>query len=243
MASGVRVITAADYSDLSRKGAELVLAEIQRNPRLLMCVASGSSPLGVYRNLADACRTNSSLFSSLRVIKLDEWGPLGADDPASCEYYVHREVIEPLDVSPNRYLSLAGDAADPEAECRRYAAALNAAGPIDVSILGLGRNGHLGLNEPAAALHDTVHVAELAQESQGHAMLTEARTRPSYGLTLGMGDILRSKLILLLVSGEKKRDAMARLLSRRITTEFPASLLWTHRNTIMIADRDACPGP
>lgn len=235
------LLTATDYRDLSRKGAGVILAEIQRSPGLLLCVASGSSPLGVYRNLAEARSENPSLFAGLRVIKLDEWGPLAADDPASCECYVRREVIEPLRVSPERYLTFAGDAANPESECRRYAAALNAAGPIDVSILGLGTNGHLGLNEPAVWLHDTVHVAGLAKESRGHGMLAEAHTQPSFGLTLGMGDILRSRLIVLLVSGEKKRDAVTRLLTRRITTDFPASLLWTHRNAVIIADREAHP--
>jgi galactosamine-6-phosphate isomerase len=226
---------------LSRKGAELILTEIQRNSGLLLCVASGSSPLGVYHNLAEARSENTSLFAGLRVIKLDEWGPLAAADPASCEYYVRREVIEPLGVSPERYLTFAGDAADPEEECRRYAAALNASGPIDIAVLGLGTNGHLGLNEPAAWLHDSVHVAELAEESRCHGMLAEAHTQPSFGLTLGLGDILRSRMIVLLVSGAKKRDAMNRLLTHQITTEFPASLLWTHRNTVIIVDREAHP--
>ena len=241
MVKAVRIVTARDYHDLSRQGADVVLDEIRCKPGLLLCVASGSSPLGVYRELAGARNKNPPLFDRLRAIKLDEWGPLGADDPASCEYYVRHEVTGPLGISPDRYRTLTGDAVDPEAECQRYAAVLNGAGPIDVSILGMGTNGHLGLNEPAAWLHDTVHVAELAKESQGHGMLAEARTQPTHGLTLGMGDILQSKLIVLLVSGANKRDAMARLLSRQITTQFPASLLWTHRNTVIIADREACP--
>ncbi len=99
------------------------------------------------------------------------------------------------------------------------------------------------MNEPADWLHETAHVTALAKESQGHAMLEGARTQPTYGLTLGMGEILRSDLILLLVSGEKKRDALTRLMSRQITTRFPASFLWTHGHTIIIADRDAYPNP
>ena len=181
------------------------------------------------------------MFSRLRVIKLDEWGSLAADDPASCEYYVRKEVVEPLDVPEERYFTLAGDAADPQAECRRYAALLDTIGPIDICVLGLGVNGHLGLNEPGPWLHDRVHVATLAKDSQGHGMLAHARVHPTFGLTLGMSDILRSRLTVLLISGEKKRAALKRLLTREITSEFPASLLWLHGNLDIICDRAAYP--
>jgi galactosamine-6-phosphate isomerase len=241
MSDPVRVVVAKDYDDLSRRGAALVVEHLRQNPSALLCAASGSSPLGAYAELAKTCAQDRSLFACLRVIKLDEWGPLEPDDPASCEVYVRSKVIEPLGISEDRYLTLRGDAADPDGECRAYSATLAATGPIDICVLGLGVNGHLGMNEPAEWLHDSAHVTKLAKESQSHGMLADARIQPTYGLTLGMGDILRSNMILLLVSGEKKREAMARLLTRQITTEFPASFLWTHRNTIIIADRDACP--
>jgi len=237
----VQLVMADDYDDLSRRGAALITECVKQKFDTLLCAASGSSPLGTYAELARIHSESPTIFSTLRVIKLDEWGPLAPDDPASCEVYVRAKAVEPLGITEDRYITVRGDAGDPDAECRRYAAVVNGAGPIDVSILGMGTNGHLGLNEPAAWLHDTVHVAELAKESQGHGMLAEARTQPTYGLTLGMGDILRSKLIVLLVSGANKRDAMTRLLSRQITTQFPASFLWIHRNTVIIADREACP--
>lgn len=241
MGEHARIVIAQDYEALSCQGAEFVIGELQRRPDLLMCVASGGSPLGTYRHLAGRCRREPTLFSRLRVVKLDEWGPLGAADPASCEFYVRKEVVDPLSVAPGRYLTLAGDAADPEEACRRYAADLAAAGPIDLCVLGLGANGHLGLNEPSEWLHDTVHVADLARDSQGHAMLSTARTRPTHGLTLGMGDILRSRKILLLVNGAHKREPLRRLLMRRITTQFPASLLWTHGDLTVLCDREAHP--
>jgi galactosamine-6-phosphate isomerase len=239
----VQVVVAKDYDDLSRRGAAIIVEHLRQNPSALLCAASGRSPLGAYAELAKTCAQDRSLFARVRVIKLDEWAPLAPDDPASCEVYVRTKVIERLGIPEDRYLTLRGDAADPVAECRVYSAALAAAGPIDICVLGLGVNGHLGMNEPADWLHESAHVAELAKESQGHAMLADALTQPQYGLTLGMGEILRSNMILLLVSGEKKRDAMTRFLSHQITTEFPASFLWTHRNTIIIADRDACPEP
>ncbi|MCC6489885.1 MAG: 6-phosphogluconolactonase [Candidatus Hydrogenedentes bacterium] len=237
----VRVVVEDDYGAVSRLGADVIQNELERDPGALLCAASGGSPLGAYRELARRCADTPERFSQLRVIKLDEWGPLAADDPASCEFYVRKEVIEPLRVTEDRYFTLAGDAADPAAECQRYASVLDAVGPIDICVLGLGVNGHLGLNEPGPVLHDRAHVATLATDSQGHGMLANVRVQPSYGLTLGMGDMLRSRFILLLVNGEKKREALRRLLTREITTTFPASLLWLHSNTQIICDREAYP--
>ncbi|GMV92374.1 MAG: glucosamine-6-phosphate deaminase [Candidatus Hydrogenedentota bacterium] len=241
MNDAVRVIVEEDYDDMSRRGATVVTEHLRGNPSALLCAASGSSPLGLYAELAKVCAGDPQLFSALRVIKLDEWGPLTVDDPASCEFYVRTKVCEPLGVDGGRYITFRGDASDPEAECAAFASALQSAGPIDICILGMGVNGHVGMNEPADWLHETAHVAVLAKESQGHGMLANALRQPTYGMTLGMGDILRSRLVLLLVSGVKKREAMAEFMSRRISTRFPASLLWTHPNAIVIADRRAMP--
>ncbi len=232
---------ADDYDDLSRKGAAFVEAHLRQKPESLLCAASGSSPLGLYRNLAAAHARDGGPFSRLRVIKLDEWGPLSATDPGSCEHYVQEEIVKPLGITPDRYFTLAGDAPDPEAKCKAFSSVLEDVGPIDISVLGLGVNGHLGMNEPGPWLHETAHVAALAKESRGHTMLAAADTKPEYGLTLGMGEILRSRAVLLLVSGAKKQDAMHRLLSREITTQFPASLLWIHGNATIICDREAYP--
>lgn len=241
MIDPVQVIVAEDYADMSRRGAAVVMEHLRGNPSALLCAASGSSPLGLYAELAKVCASDPQLFSGLRVIKLDEWAPLTVDDPASCEFYVRTKVCEPLGVDGRRYITFRGDAVDPEAECAAFSKALQSAGPIDICILGMGVNGHVGMNEPADWLHETAHVAELAKESQGHGMLVNAFTQPKYGMTLGMGDILRSRLVLLMVSGTKKREAMSEFLSRRISTRFPASFLWTHPNAYVIADRQAIP--
>ncbi len=241
MSDPVQVIVEEDYAAMSRRGATVAMEHLRGNPAALLCAASGSSPLGVYSELAKMYASDAQLFSALRVIKLDEWGPLTADDPASCEFYIRTKVCEPLGVDAGRYVTFRGDAADPEAECAAFARALRSAGPIDICVLGIGVNGHVGMNEPADWLLETAHVAELAKESQGHGMLANALTQPTYGMTLGMGDILRSRLVLLLVSGAKKREAMAEFMTRRITTRFPASLLWTHPNAYIIADRQAMP--
>ena len=127
----------------------------------------------------------------------------------------------------------------PTPKCARIADWLDQNGPIDISVLGLGINGHLGFTEPAEYLQPFAHVAQLSQASLAHAMLAKSNVRPTYGLTLGMADLIQSRRILLLVSGPTKRDPLQRLLSGRISTEFPASMLQLHPNVLLICDRAA----
>ncbi len=141
-----------------------------------------------------------------------------------------------------RYIAFDSQAADADAECKRIAAWLERNGPIDVCVLGLGINGHIGFNEPAEFLQPHAHVAKLIESSMQHAMVTHSKHRPTHGLTLGMADLLQSRQVLLLVSGEGKRTAMSGLLDGRIATDFPASFLALHPDVRILCDRAACLG-
>jgi galactosamine-6-phosphate isomerase len=189
--------------------------------------------------LAQYGREDPHLFAHLRIIKLDEWGGLEPNDPATCESYLRRHLLKPLNVSADRYLAFPTNPQDPQAECKRLEALTCDAGPIDLCVLGLGLNGHLGFNEPSASLSPGPHVAKLTESSLAHPMLRDARRDVKYGLTLGMADILRSRRILLLVNGEHKRDALTRLRNPNVTTAFPASFLWLHANVTCICDAAA----
>jgi galactosamine-6-phosphate isomerase len=182
------------------------------------------------------------LFRSLRILKLDEWGGLEMNDPSSCEGQLRDYLIEPLGVSSARYISFTSNPANPPAECARVGRLLKEEGPIDLCVLGLGMNGHIAMNEPAASLQPWTHIAQLAESTLRHPMLTGSRTVPTYGLTLGMAEILSSREILLLVSGTNKREPLKCLLKREITTNFPASLLWLHPNCTLLCDREASAG-
>ena len=141
------------------------------------------------------------------------------------------------------YNSLVNVCPDEKRECVRISRWLARNGPIDVCILGLGRNGHIAMNEPAATLLPHAHVARLAPSSLKHSMLKGLARKPRYGLTLGMGDILGSRKILLLVSGRAKRAMFRRLVRPQITSRLPASLLWLHPDVTVLADKDAAAGP
>jgi galactosamine-6-phosphate isomerase len=137
---------------------------------------------------------------------------------------------------------LQSDAKDRQANCDRIHEWLRKNGPIDVCVLGLGVNGHIGFNEPAESLQPHAHVAELSEASLGHSMVHSTRTRPTHGVTLGMADILQSREILMLASGPPKREPIERLLSGAITTAFPASLLQLHPRVTLMCDEAAYAG-
>lgn len=231
----MRFTVLPDRDALDRRAAGLVWEAAEAKPDLLICLASGETPTGVYAHLAAApARLNRARF-----IQLDEWAGLKADDLASCAAYLQRTLGGSLRVPPERWIGFCGDAPDAAAECRRVAAALAEAGPIDLCILGLGRNGHLALNEPSDSFDPFCHVATLTAQSRAHPMLARTTVPVCRGLTLGLGDILRARRILLLVSGSAKRAPLARLAARQVTPELPASFLWLHGDTICLCDQAA----
>ena len=227
---------------MSRQAAQRILAALAGKRDLLLCAASGSTPTRLYQMLTERHADQPDAFQELRVLKLDEWGGLGMDEPGSCEHYLRTHLIDPLGISADRYFGFASDAADPELECERMRRCLAVEGPIDLCVLGLGANGHLALNEPAPSLEPGAHVARLSEASLRHPMLATCRKLPTHGLTLGLGEILGSREILLVVSGRQKQEPLKQLSRRRLTTEFPASFLWLHPHWTLICDHDAAEG-
>ena len=218
----------SDSSLLNQKALALVIGEVTARPGLLFCAATGNSPGLLYESMVRESALNPSMFRRMRLIKLDEWWGMPPDDPRTCEVYLQQKLIGPLGISHDRYISFAPDAPDAEKECRRVGSALEGEGPIGLAVLGLGKNGHLGLNEPGPFLNPDCHRATLSPETRQHPMLEHSGPAPESGLTLGMRDILSSEVIVLIVSGSGKEKALQQLRSGKITTECPATFLWTH---------------
>jgi galactosamine-6-phosphate isomerase len=235
----MKVIKLDDYDALSREGASMIITELKKNKKSLLCAATGGSPTGVYEQLKKCFILQPELFSKLRVIKLDEWGGLSMNNPATCEYYLQKHLIGPLQITKDRYISFKSDPENPEDECRLIQQELRKNGPIDICILGLGMNGHLALNEPGSILEAEAHVANLSASSLMHPMIGNEGIKPSYGLTLGMADILQSSFILLLISGSKKKEITSAFLNGKISTSLPASFLKIHPNTVCLVDKEA----
>ena len=234
----MRFTVLPDGEALDREAAALIVDAAGAKPDLLICLASGGTPTGTYALLAQ----EPERLAHARFIQLDEWAGIAPEDPASCADYLRRTMRVPLAVPPERWIGIRGDTPDAGAECRRVGAALEAAGPIDLCILGLGLNGHLALNEPAESFDPFCHVATLAEQSRGHPMVAAAAQTVRRGLTIGLGDILRARRILLMVSGAAKREPLSQLAARRVTPALPASFLWMHGDAVCLCDEEAASG-
>jgi galactosamine-6-phosphate isomerase len=213
-------------AELNELASDVLISDLKENPQSLVCAATGNSPTGVYKKLIE--KQGSIIVENLTFVKLDEWYGLGIDDPGSCDYYIHENLLQPLEVSPERYIAFDGKSNEPEKECARISNFLDEHGPIDLCILGLGKNGHIAFNEPADFLQPRAHLATLSVTSLEHPMIKGNGEHIKYGLTLGVADILRSKKIILLVNGTHKNAIMEKLLQPKISNQLPASLLWLH---------------
>ena len=213
-------------AELNELASALIIHELQQKPKSLVCAATGNSPTGVYKKLVG--KKENINTSGLRFIKLDEWYGLGINDEGSCEKYLHEQLFNPLGISNKRYIAFDGKATEPEKELQNVTNYLDEHGPIDLCILGLGKNGHIAFNEPADTLHPHAHMALLSSTSLEHAMIKGTGEQIKYGMTLGMTDILQSKKIILLVNGTHKNAVMQKLMEQKIRTQLPASFLWLH---------------
>lgn len=226
-----------DYQSMSIAAAELVRSCLIAKPDALFCLATGGSPKRLYEILA----RNPDRCSHARTMALDEWHGIDREHPSTCRTFLQQNVFEPWGVPAERQEVFDASAADPGAECRRMAARLDETGPFDLCILGLGRNGHLGLNEPAHVLQPHAHVVELDECSQGHAMLTEEGACVDRGMTFGMADILASRQIVMLVCGTGKEDVARTLFAEQVRTDCPATFLHLHANAQIFVDEGAVP--
>ncbi|HTL18072.1 MAG TPA: 6-phosphogluconolactonase [Patescibacteria group bacterium] len=236
--SPLQINVAESYEQMSRNAEQLIFAELKKKPSLILCASAGGTPTRLYQLLANRRANRPKLFQKMRVLQIDEWGGLPRGHTASCESDLRLKLLEPLGIATDRYVGIRTDAHDAQSECARIRAWLRDNGPIGVCVLGLGLNGHIAMNEPGPALNPLAHVSTLSRSSLNHPMLRQLGKKPRYGLTLGMSEILSSQLILLMVNGSRKRAAFKRLIQPRITTQFPASFVWTHGRARVLCDRE-----
>jgi len=229
----------SDFKEMSFAGFQTVKNAIDAKPDLLFCVASGGSPSGLYGEMADWKSKTPDFCSNLRVVKLDEWGGLEEGSDFTSEYDVQRKFIKPLEISSDRYLTIDPFDPDPVVACEKMEKNLNELGPIDICILGIGTNGHIALNEPSEVLVPEFHIAELAASTLNNGMIKSLTTPPTFGMTMGMANILQSRKILLFVAGSGKQEAFLRLKEAAIDTHFPASFLWLHPDVDILVDGEA----
>ena len=226
-----------DKEELAEKAASFLAKKVQQKPNLLLCAATGNTPTATYKRMVDQLTIEAA--DQLRILKLDEWGGVSMEHPESCEQYLQTHLLKPLQIPKERYFGFTSNPVYPLQEIKRIQKVIEKEQAIDICVLGLGANGHIAFNEPAIDLKPHCHIAQLSQKSMQHSMAIEMKEKPTYGLTLGMADILQSKTIVLLISGEHKRAITKAFLTKKITTQLPASFLWLHPNVFCFVDRAA----
>ncbi len=231
------------YETMSRAAAECVIEAVAAKPAASIVLPTGNSPLGLYAELVAGYRRGEFDPARLRIFQLDAYLGVAPDDPRSVYSRLERDVLIPLDIAPARVVRLPGDTDDPGAACRAYDDAVAASGGYDISVLGIGPNGHLGFNDPPADPTSSTRVVELAEASivAAAAKLGGRDRVPRRALTAGMAPLLAAGQTLLLVSGESKRDILQRSLQGPISPDVPASFLQRSSNVTVFADRAAWP--
>ena len=234
----VRVLP--DYDALSDAAAAVVAERLRAKPSTVLLLPTGTTPLGMYRRLVGLYRSNELSFSLATFFNLDEYLGLPPDHPASYHVYMKENFYGLVDADPARVHVPKGDASDPEAECRRYEAAVREAGGIDLCVLGIGRNGHIGFNEPGALFGSRTRVVRLAESTRRvNAADFEADRAPERAITVGMATIFEAREVLLLASGANKSEAVAAAVEGEVSEEVPASMLGRHPDATLLLDEDA----
>ena len=222
----VRVIVVADAAELAQQAADEIALEIAAKPDLSLLAATGNTPMGAYAELAARRGAGTLETGRLRVAQLDEYLGVSDDDPRSLYRWLETSLTGPLGVTADRLIRFRGNAEDPDADCAAFDAAVAAWGGIDLAVLGLGPNGHLGFNEPPSTADAPTRVVTLTPASlESNAGYWGGLPVPHRAVTAGMDVILASKRVLLLVSGAHKREILHQTLEALITPDLPASLL------------------
>jgi len=235
----MKTIVFETYDEMSSRAAEIVIKKINENPRAVLGLSTGPTPLGLYIKLADAHKTGLVDFSSVIAFCTDEYYKISKDDPQSLAYHMRENLFKNINVKENNIHIPDGETSDPDAECRAYDEKIRAAGGIDLLIMGIGENGLIALNEPTDRLELKTHLTELSEITIKEYGRDNA---PRQAITMGLGDIFKAKQILLLIAGQKKNSVAQKLLDNQITTRFPATLLKLHPNVLLICDREAYEG-
>ena len=240
----MELIIVDDYEAMSRFGASWFMEAIREQPDATIVAATGNTPIGIYIELAQRRVRDQIDTSRLRVFQLDAYLGLTPDDPRALFSWTRRAFSEPLGIARSNVIRLEGDAPDPRDACRRYEAAVHEAGGFDISILGLGPNGHIGFNEPPSTPDAPTRLVDLTPESiESNARYWGSKEQvPSQALTCGMDLLLAARRTLLLASGKHKHHILHRAVEGPQTPDVPASFLQSAPNVTVLADRAAWQG-
>jgi len=237
----MKVIITKNYEAMSEVAAKIIADKVNSKPNCVLGLATGSTPVGMYKKLVEYNKNNEVDFSKVTSFNLDEYKGLRGDHNQSYRYFMDNNLFNHINIDKANTFIPNGKAEDIEAECRSYDKRLAEYGGIDLQVLGIGNNGHIGFNEPSDTLSVCTHVTELTKNTieANSRFFTSIEEVPTEAVTMGLGGIMRAKTILLLASGSQKAEIISKLVNGKINTKIPASLLQIHSNVIVVVDEEA----
>jgi len=236
----MKVIIVENYEEMSAKAAEILTDIVKKNPNAVLGLATGSSPIGTYQNMAKDHKENGTSYQNVVTVNLDEYVGLTADHNQSYAYFMYQNLFKNIDVPMASTNLPSGSAKDLQAECDRYNALLEKY-QQDVQVLGLGSNGHIGFNEPGTPFDSVTHLVDLTENTikDNSRLFDSIDEVPRQALSMGIKNIMNAKSILVVVSGKNKADAVYGMVKGEITPNLPASVLQLHPFVTVICDKDA----
>ncbi len=237
----MKIYKAKDYADMSRKAANILSAQVIMKPDCVLGLATGSTPIGVYNQLVEWYHKGDIDFAQVRTVNLDEYRGLSPDNVHSYAYFMRKYLFDRVNISLSNTNIPDGLAENGELECSRYDKVIQKLGGVDMQLLGLGHDGHIGFNEPEEAFEKSTHVAVLKPETRqaNQRFFGEGEEVPTQAITMGIKSIMQARKILLIVSGEDKASILARALEGPVTPRIPASILQLHNDVTVVADTAA----
>ena len=237
----MRIYKAKDYEEMSRKAAGIVSAQIIMKPDCVLGLATGSTPVGLYKQLIEWYRNGDLDFSGVRTVNLDEYKGISRENDQSYYYCMHQHLFDRVNIDPERTNVPNGMEPDAEKECGRYEELIRSLGGVDLQLLGLGHNGHIGFNEPGEAFEKETHCVDLTESTieANKRFFASADDVPKQAYTMGIKTIMQAKKILIVVNGENKADIVERAFFGPVTPEVPASILQLHNDVTLVGDEAA----
>ena len=235
----MRIYQEADYQAMSLRAAHIIAAEVYRKPDCVLGLATGSTPIGTYKNLVAWNKAGELSFKEVRSVNLDEYKGLAPTHDQSYRYFMQTNLFDHIDILPENTNVPSGLAEDAEAECAAYDKLVEELGYADLQLLGLGHNGHIGFNEPDDCYTKETHVVNLTQSTidANARFFASADEVPRQALTMGIGCIMAARRVLLIASGPDKADALYNAFCGPITPKCPASILQLHNDVVVVGDK------
>lgn len=237
----MKIYKAKDYKDMSRKAANIISAQVIMKPNCVLGLATGSTPIGTYDQLVEWYNKGDLDFSEVTTVNLDEYKGLPRTNDQSYYYFMHQHLFDRVNIDPERTNVPNGMEPDAEKECGRYEELIRSLGGVDLQLLGLGHNGHIGFNEPGEAFEKETHCVDLTESTieVNKRFFASADDVPKQAYTMGIKTIMQAKKILIVVNGENKADIVERAFFGPVTPEVPASILQLHNDVTLVGDEEA----